>query len=92
MNTREERLAALSARAEGERAELASAIGEVRVRVEEKRARWTSLGFWTGVLVTGATSMYRTFGRNSFSSRVDRWSKMGSLGLGAARLLFRLFR
>ena len=92
MSTREERLAELSRQAEGERAELASAVGELRVRVEEKRRRWTSVGFWTGVAVSGAASMYRTFGRNSFSSRVNRGSNLGSLGLAGARLLLRLFR
>ena len=92
MSTREERLADLSKRAQEERADLASAIGELRVRVDEKRQRWTSVGFWTGVAVSGAASMYRTFGRNSFSSRVNRWSNLGSLGIAGARLLLRLFR
>jgi len=92
MSTREERLAELSARAEAERAELAAAVGELRLRIDEKRRRWTSVGFWTGVAVTGATSMYRTLGRNSFSRRVNRWSNLGSLGLAGARLLLRFLR
>jgi predicted alternative tryptophan synthase beta-subunit len=92
MTARDERLAALSARAASEREDLAGAVFEVRRAFEEKRARWTSIGFWTGVLVSGATSAYRLFGRNSFSTRVDRWSKMGSLGVAVGRFLFRLFR
>ena len=92
MSAREERIDALRSKAGIERAALADAVFEVRRRVEEKRARWTSVGFWTSVAVSGAASAYRLFGRNSFSSRVDRWSKAGTLGLAVGRLLFRLFR
>ncbi len=92
MSTREERLVNLSIRAEAERRDLAAAIGEVRSGVEEKRARYTSIGFWTGTLAAGVVGAYRLFGRNSFSSRVNRWSMAGSLALAVARFLFRLFR
>ena len=82
----------LSIRAEAERRDLTGAIAEVRSAVEQKRARYTSIGFWTGTLTAGVVGAYRLFGRNSFSSRVNRWSMAGSLGLAVARFLFRLFR
>ena len=92
MSTREERLVNLAIRAEGERRDLAAAIETVRTGIEEKRARYTSIGFWTGTLTAGVIGAYRLFGRNSFSSRVNRWSTAGSLALAVARFLFRLFR
>jgi hypothetical protein len=92
MSAREERLAGLSARAERDRQALATAVVDLRMRIEEKRARWTSLGFWAGTLVAGATSAYRLFGRNSFSARVSRWSSGTSILVSLVRLLFRLFR
>jgi hypothetical protein len=90
--TREERLAMLSGRAERERRDLAAAVFDLRRTVEEKRARWSSLGFWAGTLTAGATSAFRLFGRNSFSARVSRWSTLGTILLAVARFLFRLFR
>ena len=92
MTEREQRLAELSARAERERRELATAIDDFRVRVEEKRARWSSLGFWAGTLTAGVTSAYRLFGRRSVSARVNRWSTLGTVLVALARFLFRLFR
>jgi hypothetical protein len=92
MTARDERLAELSARAERERRDLAVAIEELRIRVEEKRARWSSLGFWAGTLTAGVTSAYRLFGRRSFSARVNRWSTLGTILVALVRFLFRLFR
>ncbi len=92
MSAREERLSALSIRAEGERRDLAAAIDEVRAHAEAKYERVTSLGFWAGTLAAGATSAYRFFGRNSLSARVDRWSTLGSIVVAVLRFLFRLFR
>jgi hypothetical protein len=92
MSSRVERLTELSARAERERQELADAVTDVRERVEEKRERWTSIGFWAGTLAAGATSAYRLFGRNSFSARVNRWNTLGSILFALTRFLFRLFR
>jgi hypothetical protein len=92
MTAREERLAELSARAERERRDLASAVEELRIRVDEKRRRWSSLGFWAGTLTAGATSAYRLFGRRSFSARVNRWSTLGTVLVAVVRFLFRLFR
>ncbi|HEY7113206.1 MAG TPA: hypothetical protein VIA45_09780 [Thermoanaerobaculia bacterium] len=92
MSTREERLVNLSIRAEAERRDLAAAIADVRTDIDEKRARYTSIGFWTGTLTAGVVGAYRLFGRNSFSSRVNRWSTAGSLLLAVTRFLFRLFR
>ncbi|HYB54412.1 MAG TPA: hypothetical protein VEG84_11155 [Thermoanaerobaculia bacterium] len=89
---RDERLAALSARADGERRELASAILDARARFDEKRRRWTSFGFWAGALAASATSAYRMMGRNSLSARVNRWSMLGSILVAVARFLVRLFR
>ena len=92
MSLREERLASLTARAEEERQALARAVADVRTRIEEKRERFTSIGFWTGTLVAGATSAYRLFGRNSLSARLGRWSTGTSIVVSLLRLLFRLFR
>lgn len=92
MSAREERLAELSARAERERRELATAILDARERFEEKRRRWTSFGFWAGTLAASATSAYRLMGRNSFSARLNRWSMLGSIVVAVGRFLFRLFR
>lgn len=92
MSLREERLASLSVRAVEEREALARAIADVRTRVDEKRERFTSMGFWMGTLVAGATSAYRLFGRNSLSARLGRWSTGTSILVSLLRLLFRLFR
>jgi len=92
MSAREERLAALSSRAEGERQALARSVGEARLRFEEKRERVLSLGFWAGALAAGATSAYRLFGRNSLSARLGRWGTGTSILVWLLRLFFRLFR
>jgi hypothetical protein len=92
VSAREERLAELSAKAETERRDLAAAILDARERFEEKRRRWTSFGFWGGMLAASATSAYRLMGRNSFSARVNRWSMLGSILVAIGRFLFRLFR
>jgi len=91
MNARDLRLAELSTRAVREREELANAVRDVRLRIEEKQARFRSLGFWAGLLVSGVTSTYRLFGRNTLSARVNRWSTLGSILVSIARFLFRLF-
>jgi hypothetical protein len=91
MSPREVRLAELSTRAVAEREELASAVREVRQRIDEKQKRLRSLGFWAGLLVSSMTSTYRLFGRNTLSARVNRWSTLGSILVSIARFLFRLF-
>ena len=63
----------------------------IGLRIEEKQARFRSLGFWAGLLVSGVTSTYRLFGRNTLSARVNRWSTLGSILVSIARFLFRLF-
>lgn len=92
MNGREAKLAELSARAQRDRDDLAAAVADLRERLEEKRARWTSRGFWAGTLAAGAVSAYRMLHRDSLSSRVARWSSAASTTLAIARLLGRLFR
>jgi hypothetical protein len=92
MSARQERLAELSARADRERRELAAAVRDLRRDIEQKRARWSSIGFWAGTLVAGATSAYRLFGRNTLSARLTRWSTLGSIVVPIVRFLFRLFR
>jgi hypothetical protein len=92
VSAREERLAELSARAETERRDLAAAILDARERFEEKRERWTSFGFWGGMLAASATSAFRLMGRNTFSARLNRWSMLGSILVAVGRFLFRLFR
>ena len=92
MSAREERLAALSARAEAERQDLARSVEDVRRRIAEKRARYATFGFWAGTLAAGATSAYRLFGRNSLSARLGRWGTGTSILVWLVRLFFRLFR
>jgi hypothetical protein len=92
VSAREERIAELSARAELDRAELADALSDVRVRLEEKRARWTSRGFWAGTIAAGAVSAYRMLHRDSFTSKVERWSSAAAVTLTVARFLGRLIR
>jgi hypothetical protein len=92
MSLREERLASLSARALEERQELAREVEQMRRRIDEKRRRFASIGFWAGTLAAGATSAYRLFGRNSLSARLDRWGTGTSILVWALRLFFRLFR
>jgi hypothetical protein len=91
MSPREVRLAELSTRAVAEREELSSAVRDLRQKIEEKQKRLRSLGFWTGLLISGVTSTYRLFGRNTLSARVNRWSTLGSILVSIARFLFRLF-
>jgi len=92
MIPRPDRIAALRARGEIERHELAAAVDEARGEAEAKFERVSSLGFWAGTLAAGATSAYRFFGRNSLSSRVNRWSTLGTILVAVLRFLFRLFR
>jgi hypothetical protein len=92
MSSPAERLALLSARAEIERGDLAAAMIDLRREAESRYRRITSLGFWAGTLAAGATSAYRFFGRNSLSSRVNRWSAAGSIVVSILRFLFRLLR
>jgi hypothetical protein len=92
MTPHEARLAELSARADLERRDLAMALEDFRIRVDRKRERWSSAGFWAATLTAGATSAFRLFGRRSFSARVNRWSTVGTILVAVARFLFRLFR
>ncbi len=92
MSAREQRLASLSARAQEERRDLAREAEQLRVRFDEKRRRFASIGFWAGTLAAGATSAYRLFGRNSLSARLSRWGTGTSILVWLARLFFRLFR
>lgn len=85
-------LAELSAKAALDREDLAAAISDLRERVDEKKARWSSRGFWAGMLAAGAVSAYRMLHRDSLSSKVARWGSAASTTVTIARLLGRLFR
>jgi hypothetical protein len=88
MTSREERIAALVARGEQEREDLAAATIEIRAEVERRKAQWRAASFLaTGLAVTG-TVVYRLFGKSSLSAQLGRAASVASLLMG----LFRFFQ
>jgi hypothetical protein len=85
MNPSEDRLEALSRRAEREREELASALWETRVEVSAFRHRWRYAGLAATGLAATATAAWKLFGRNSFAARAGRIASAASLLLGLTK-------
>jgi hypothetical protein len=92
MTSREDRIAALVARGDQEREDLAAAIVEIRSEVERRRTQWKAASLLaTGLAVTG-TVVYRLFGKNSLSARLARGASVVSLVVGLARAAGRIRR
>jgi hypothetical protein len=92
MNSREERLAALSRRAAWEREDLATALSEIHARTVAFRERWGFAGRTAAGLAAAGTAAWKLFGRNSLAARAGKIASAASLLLGIGRGVKRLRR
>ncbi len=92
MTSREDRIAALVARGNKEREDLAAATIEIREEIERRKAQWKAASFLaTGLAVTG-TVVYRLFGKRSLAAQLGRAASVVSLLMGLARAFSRVRR
>jgi hypothetical protein len=92
MTSREDRIAALVARGNQEREDLAAATIEIREEIERRKAQWKAASFLaTGLAVTG-TVVYRLFGKSSLAAQLGRAASVVSLLMGLARAFSRIRR
>lgn len=90
MTSREDRIAALVARGNQEREDLAAATVEIRQELERRKAQWKAASFLaTGLAVTG-TVVYRLFGKTSLAAQLGRAASVVSLLVGLARVFTRI--
>lgn len=85
MSSSDERIAALRARAESEREDLAMAVVEVCDEIERRRAQWKAARTIATALAIGASVAYKLFGKASFAARLSRAASAVSLVVGLAR-------
>ena len=79
MKGRQERIAALLERAEGERHALAEAVADIRDEVERRRLQWKVISMVVTGLAAGGAVAYRLFGKTSLSAKVGRAASAVSL-------------
>jgi len=92
MTSREDQIAALVARGNREREDLAAATIEIRAEVERRKTQWRAASLLaTGLAVTG-TVAYKLFGKTSLSARLARGASVVSLVVGLARAIGRIRR
>lgn len=72
MSGRQERIAALLERAEGERRALADALADIRDEVERRRLQWKIVSIVVTGLAAAGTVAYRLFGKSSLSAKLGR--------------------
>ncbi|HSS44080.1 MAG TPA: hypothetical protein VLO07_01970 [Thermoanaerobaculia bacterium] len=79
MKGRQERMAALLERAEGERHALAEAVADIRDEVERRRLQWKIVSMVVTGLAAAGTVAYRLFGKTSLSAKMGRAASAVSL-------------
>jgi hypothetical protein len=92
MSSSDERIAALRARGESEREDLAMAVVEVRDEIERRRAQWKAASTIATALAIAASVAYKLFGKASIAARLTRAASAVSLVVGLARGFRRIRR
>jgi aminopeptidase N len=85
MSGAQDRIAALVARGESEREDLALALRDARREFERQRARWRAASLAATIIAAAATMAYKLFGRASLAARLGRAASAVSLLIGLAR-------
>ncbi len=92
MKSRQDRIAALVARGNQEREDLAAAVFEISAEFERRKAQWRAASFLATALAVTGTVVYRLFGKTSLSARLARAASVVSLVVGLARAIGRIRR
>ena len=85
MSESQDRIAALLARGESEREDLAIAIADGREEIERRRAQWKAASMIATAIAVAASVAYRLFGKASLAARLTRIASAASLVIGLAR-------
>lgn len=84
------RIEGLRHRGEFERDTLAREVAGLRANLDQKRARWRTVGWITGVAAAAWTIGNKLFGRHSLSARLGRLTSAAQLLFGLGRAVGRV--
>ena len=84
------RVAELARRAEVQRAELASAVGDVALNMRDHRLRWKVAGMAATGIAAAGTAAYRLLGRASPAAQIGRAVSAASIAIGLGKAFLRL--
>jgi len=84
------KVADLARRAELQRAELTSALGDVALNVRDHRLRWKVAGMAATGIAAAGTAAYRLFGKASPAAQIGRAASAASIAIGLGRAFLRL--
>ena len=93
MNERDasrKKVAELARRAELQRAELTSALGDVALNVRDHRLRWKVAGMAATGIAAAGTAAYRLFGKASPAAQIGRAASAASIAIGLGKAFLRL--
>jgi hypothetical protein len=85
-----EKVAELARRAELQRAELTSALGDVALNVRDHRLRWKVAGMAATGIAAAGTAAYKLFGKASPAAQIGRAASAASIAIGLGRAFIRL--
>jgi len=86
------RVAELARRAELQRAELTSALGDVALNVRDHRLRWKVAGMTATGIAAAGTAAYKLFGKASPAAQIGRAASAAAIAIGLGRAFLRLRR
>jgi len=84
------KLTDLARRAELQREELTSALGDVAVNVRDHRLRWKVAGMTATAIPAAGTAAYKLFGKASPAAQIGRAASAASIAIGLGRAFLRL--
>ena len=84
------KVADLARRAQLERAELTSALGDVALNVRDHRLRWKVAGMTATGIAAAGTAAYKLFGKASPAAQIGRAASAASIAIGLGRAFLRL--
>jgi len=84
------KVAELTRRAELQRAELTSALGDVALNVRDHRLRWKVAGMTATGIAAAGTAAYRLFGKASPAAQIGRAVSAASIAIGLGKAFLRL--
>jgi hypothetical protein len=83
--SRADRIEGLRRRGEFERDTLAREIAGLRGAIDEKKARWKTIGWIVGIATAAGTVGYKLFGKNSLSAKIGRLTSAAQILFGLGR-------
>jgi hypothetical protein len=83
--SRADRIEGLRRRGEFERDTLAREIAGLRGAIDEKKARWKTIGWVAGIAAAAGTVGYKLFGKNSLSAKIGRMTSAAQILFGLGR-------